>query len=66
MRAIKKYMKDQILTSDRKILHCPICDGKWSGNAGDYLAVPDDRVFVCPRCGTELELVEERTYTEYV
>jgi len=24
MRALKKNMKDQILTNDRKILHCPI------------------------------------------
>jgi len=33
MRAIKRNMKDQILTNDRKILHCVVCDTEWSGIA---------------------------------
>lgn len=66
MRAIKKNMKDQILTSDRKILHCTLCGGEWSGNAGDYWNYPDDHVFKCSHCDVELELVEKRVHVEYV
>ena len=33
MKAIKSNMKDQIRTGDRKILHCPECDG--SGTVSD-------------------------------
>jgi hypothetical protein len=59
MQAIKQNLRDQILTSDRKILHCPICDGEWSGNAGDYWNVPENHIFTCPNCECELELVEK-------
>ena len=65
MRAIKKNMCDQITSTDTKILHCPVCDMEWSGNAGDYWNLPDDHVFSCKDCGVELELVEKRTYREY-
>ena len=66
MKAIKKNMKDQIIGKDRKILHCPACDGEWSGNAGDYWDYPDDYVFMCNYCGVELELVEKRITVEYI
>jgi len=62
MRAIKKNMKDQILTSDNKILHCPVCDAEYSGNSGDYWNLPDDHVFCCAECEIEMELVEKHTY----
>ena len=64
--AIKRNMQDQIVSSDCKILHCPVCGGEWSGNAGDYWDLPDDHVFTCDDCGVELELVEKRVYVEYV
>ena len=59
MKAIKSNMKDQILTGDRKILHCPECDAEFSGNAGDYFMHPDDYIFYCINlgCGAEMELV---------
>ena len=66
MRAIKKNMKDQILTDDDRILHCPACDGEWSGNAGDYWKLPDDHVFVCEDCQIELELVVKQVSVEYI
>lgn len=66
MRAIKHNMKDQILTSDRKILYCPECDAEYSGNAGDYWNVPDDHVFTCNYCGCELELVNKVITVEYL
>lgn len=56
MEAIKSNMRDQILTDDHKILHCPSCGAEYSGNAGDYWNVPDDYVFHC-KCGCEMELV---------
>jgi len=58
-------MKDQILTSDAKILHCISCDGEWSGNAGDYWNYPDDHVFGCGECGIELELVNKKVTIDY-
>lgn len=36
MKASKRNMRDQILTNDRKILHCPNCGAEYSGNSGDY------------------------------
>ena len=65
MRAIRSNMKDQILTGDRKILHCPRCDAEGSGNAGDYFLVPDDYVFYCQDCGVEMELVEKVVTISY-
>ena len=59
MRAIKSNMKDQILTDDKKILHCPKCDEEYSGSAGDYWLTPDDYVFHCGECGCEMELVNK-------
>ena len=66
MRAIKKNMHNQITSNDKKILHCPECNGEWSGNAGDYWNLPDDHVFICEECNCELELVEKRINVEYV
>lgn len=68
MRAIKSNMVDQIGMSkkDRQILHCPQCDGEWSGHAGDYWQLPDDHVFTCKECGCELELVTKQVTTEYL
>lgn len=65
MRAVKCNMKDQIITKDRKILHCPQCDGEWSGNSGDYWDLPEDHVFMCGECGVELELVDETVTVSY-
>ena len=64
MRALKSNMKDQILTDDRKILHCKSCDAEFSGNAGDYWNYPDDHEFVCP-CGGEMELVNKVVTVSY-
>lgn len=58
-------MVDQILTDDRKILHCPECDAEYSGNAGDYFMAPSDHVFHCSECGCEMELVNKVVTTEY-
>ena len=64
MKAIKKNMVDQILTSDKKILHCTICGAEYSGNAGDYWNLPDNYVFTC--CDNEMELVIKNTVINYV
>lgn len=64
MKAIKKNMKDQILTDDKKILHCLVCDAEFSGNAGDYWNVPDNYVFKC--CGVSMELVTKQVTIEYI
>ncbi len=66
MRAIKKNMKDQILTDDTKILHCPQCGAEYSGNAGDYWNLPDDYIFKCEECGIEMELVNKIVSVKYV
>lgn len=66
MKAIKSNMEDQILTDDVKILHCPNCDVKYSGNSGDYFLLPGDYVFYCNFCRKELELVTEVVHTTYV
>jgi peptide subunit release factor 1 (eRF1) len=65
MRAIKRNMRDQILTNDRKILHCPACDAEYSGNRGDYWHVSEDHIFNCEKCQVEMELVTKRVYVEY-
>ena len=65
MKATKKNMKDQILTSDSKILHCPCCDAEYSGNAGDYWNVPDNHVFTCSECKVEMELVNKVVRVSY-
>ena len=59
MKAIKKNMRDQILTEDNKILHCPSCNAEYSGNAGDYWDYHDDHVFSCNDCEIEMELVNK-------
>ena len=65
MEAIKKNMKDQILTNDTKILHCPNCDSEYSGNAGDYWYLPDNHIFMCPICNYKMELVNKITTISY-
>jgi len=64
MKAIKSNMKDQILTSDMKILHCPECGAEYSGNRGDYWNLPEDYVFSC-ECGAEMELVDKIVSVRY-
>ena len=59
MLAIKRNMKDQILTNDRKILHCCWCGAEFSGNAGDYWNCSDDHLFRCPYDDSLLELVNK-------
>ena len=61
MKAIKKNMSNQYMLpiSQRQILHCPSCNGEWSGNPGDYWNLPDDHVFKCSECDVELELVRK-------
>jgi len=65
MKATKKNMQDQILTSDSKILYCPGCGVEYSGNAGDYFMLPDDYVFHCENCDVEMELVNKVVTTTY-
>lgn len=64
MRAIKSNMKDQIMTGDRKILHCKICGSEYSGNSADYWDLPDDQIFEC--CDEEMELVDKIVEIRYV
>jgi len=66
MEAIKSNMKDYILNGDRRILWCPKCGAEYSGNRGDYWMYPEDHIFRCGYCGTELRLVEKRTTVEYI
>lgn len=68
MKAIKSNMQDQILTSDKKILHCPKCGAEFSGNAGDYFMLPDDYVFYCTNlgCGAKMELVKRIVTVRYL
>ena len=65
MKAIKRNMRDQILTNDNKILHCRGCGAEYSGNAGDYFMCPDNYVFKCSDCGIEMELVNKITTVRY-
>lgn len=64
MKAVKSNMKDQILTKDRKILHCSTCGLECSGNLGDYFHLPAGYVFTC-ECGAEMELVEKHIKVTY-
>jgi hypothetical protein len=64
MKAIKRNMKDQILTKDRKILYCKICGSEYSGNAGDYWHLPDNHVFKC--CNEPMELVTKVVKVRYI
>lgn len=66
MKAIKKNLKDQILTNDDHILYCPECNSEWSGNSGDYFNVPDDYVFICNACKCELKLVRKKVTIKYI
>ncbi len=71
MRAIKSNMVDQVLTDDKKILHCPECGGEYSGNAGDYFMYPGNHVFLCTDClrqgiRVEMELVTKVVTVKYV
>lgn len=54
MKAIRRNLKDQILSDDNKIMYCDICGGVFSANAGDYWDVPDNHHFIC--CGETMEL----------
>lgn len=41
-------LKDQTGTPDpRPFLHCCVCGGAYSANAGDYFMAPPDHVFRC-------------------
>jgi len=64
MRAIKKNMKDQILTQDNKILYCRECSAEYSGNSGDYWNMPENHIFKC--CDIEMELVEKIISVKYI
>lgn len=66
MKAIKSNMRDQILTDDKKILHCPQCNTEFSGNAGDYFMFPDDYLFHCEDCGAQMELVRKIVTVRYL
>ena len=63
MKAIKSNMADQILSTNKHILHCPACDAEYSGNSGDYM-LPDDHIFHC-ECGEEMELVVKHISISY-
>jgi len=65
MKAIKGNMIDQILHNDHKILRCPECGAEYSRDAGDYWYLPDDYVFYCYNCGTEMELVKKITTVRF-
>ena len=66
MKAIKSNMVDQILTGDRKILHCPKCDAESSGHLGDYFMFPEDHVFRCSFCEVEMDLVTKVVVVKYI
>lgn len=66
MLAIKRNMKDQILTDDKKILHCLNCNSEFSGNAGDYWDLPDNHIFTCGECGGKMKLITKNTTITYV
>lgn len=59
MKAIKKNLKDQILTDDKTIMHCGVCSAEYSANAGDYWNHPEDHEFKC--CGLIMDLVTKHT-----
>ena len=64
MLAIKKNLKDQILTDDNTIMYCPSCGGEYSANAGDYFMIGDDHKFKC--CGEVMILATKQTVIKEV
>ena len=66
MRAVKRNMRDQILTSDRKILRCPSCGAEYSGNSGDYWDLPNDFVVKCEDCDVEMKLIDKVVTVKYI
>lgn len=56
MQAIKRNLKDQILTEDDTIMYCPCCYAEFSANAGDYWNLDDDYVFTCSDCECDMVL----------
>ncbi len=59
MEAIKKNLKDQILTDDKTIMFCSNCEGSNSANSGDYWDYPENHAFKC--CGETMTLVTQET-----
>ena len=55
MKAIKKNLKDQILTNDKRLSYCSICGNEGSANVGDKWDTQDNYKFKC--CGITMELV---------
>ena len=55
MEAIRRNLKDQILTNDNAIMVCNVCGSECSANAGDYWNYPDNHVFTC--CGKVMSIV---------
>ena len=55
-----KDLKNQIgVSGPHPMLHCLVCDGEYSANAGDYFLSKPTTVLDC--CGVELELVIKKT-----
>ena len=51
-----KDLRDQIaVPGPHPFLYCPICQGEYTANEGDYFMSKPDTVLDC--CGVELELV---------
>jgi len=61
--AIKKNLKDQILTDDNTIMYCSVCGAENSANSGDYWNVPDDHKFIC--CDEVMSLVTKHIDITY-
>ena len=59
MKAIKKNLKDQVLTDDKTMMHCSVCDASYSASSGDYWDIPDNHKFKC--CGVVMDLVTQHT-----
>ena len=57
-----KDLKDQILTTDNRILYCTVCGAEYSANAGDYWSCQPDYEFIC--CDMPMQLVIKRTVYE--
>ncbi len=64
MKAVKKNLKDQVLTNDKAIMLCRKCGAIFSANAGDYWNLPDSYVF--KHCGRTMELVRKIVSCESV
>jgi len=63
MKAIKKNLKDQILTDDKKIMFCNICGTEGSANSGDYWNTPEEYRFKC--CNRTMSLVNKKVRVIY-